>query len=454
MGSPTSLEAPDSRISSADKKRGFNLFATLGKLENNVIPTGDNSSDEGNLHMEKRARYSGEVEIDDDSPNKTPETSQNVTGDRNSPESASFQDGERCAEPSKDVPASSIGKVDVDSAIQPPTSWNKGISCTIRTSFAAPTPQTQALSTEVSSNKRTLVNPEIDLASTLADIPKRASNKKPLKGLEIDKATTTNKVSKKTDDGESSTEIGKDIKQSRALALLPSSFGSRSNQKLAESIIQQLPEASRDMASREVAKSALSFHEREQTFKLPQTLHKDMPMPCLPRLSFRHPTFGFVRAFMNENRSLLDFIDYDLLVRAFRKYLELFYGYLPAELIKLVGYSKYIVGSKSEIHCLRLLDEAKKLQPKLEGKNTLGQIESETPRPESFKELSKNLESQSYDGAEKSRNPEPYSMSLLQEIKGAQSQMAGQVEGENKIFGELLAAIHLCIPRDLIKKMK
>ena len=80
---------------------------------------------------------------------------------------------------------------------------------------------------------------------------------------------------------------------------------------------------------------------------------KNLPVIPLAKLSFRNPTHGFVTAFLEENQSLLEVMDYKLLVRAFQEYLRLLYGHLPDRLISIVCSNKNVVGPKAETGCLR-----------------------------------------------------------------------------------------------------
>jgi hypothetical protein len=522
MTSSASTEEPDSRKSSAGRKREFNQFAAT---EDNVITIEDGSSDEDNQPHEKRARYSEGGEVDDYQLNSTPESSPNIVIISDSPESAySLQEDGSTG-------SSADGHVDAGSAVDPPPVWNAGVPVTIRTSFAERIPQAQLMSTQVSVDPQTPALPEVDTAAASSNALKTASSEQSLDGHEIETAAATNNNSEEIVDMRSNSEWNREskrlskverkfekilererrmnleeearretkrsIRRSKILDQLPSSFGTRSKQKEAEEIIKGLPEASKDLMPRDVADTAFNFSEMGRTFKLPQKLHKDLPVLHLAKLSFRNPTHSFITAFLEENQSLLEVMDYKLLVRAFQEYLRLLYGHLPDRLISIVCSNKHVVGPKAESGCLKLLDEARKeglrkaesekaqaqqarraekearnaelrkAQAQLrearraakeareaeeaarEAENRNAPAESKkyrvswqsepgTPWSNSPKDLPTNLDRQSHAMVQKSQDPNPYSMGRLLGIKRVQSEVvhSATADSTHETIGE------------------
>jgi hypothetical protein len=384
MTSSASTEEPDSRTSSVSRKRGFNQFAAA---DDSVVNIEDDSSDEDNQPREKRTRYSEGGAVDDHLLNSTTESSPDIVIISDSPESAYSQQEDDSTDSSDD------GHIDAGSAIDPPLAWNTGIPVTIRTSFAERKPQSQLMATQVGVNPQTPASLEVDTAAISSTAPKTASTEPSLDGREIGTVTAKNNSSEEIVDMRSNSEKKREFKRlskvekklekklererrileedasreakrskrrSKILDQLPSSFGTRPKQKEAEEIIKRLPEDNKNLMPRYVAGTALNFSEMGQTFKLPQKLHKDLPFVQLAKLSFRNPTHSFIMAFLEENQSLIEVMDYKLLVRAFQEYLRLFYGHLPDRLLSLVCSNKHVVGPKAESACVKLLDEARK----------------------------------------------------------------------------------------------
>jgi hypothetical protein len=438
MTSPASSGEPDSRTSSVGRKRGFNQFAAA---DDSVVAIEDDSSDEDNQPHEKRARYSGGEDVDDHQVNSTTESSPDIVVISDSPERAHSPQEEGSTASPEDVLMYRTGMADT-----PPT-WNKGVPVTIRTSFAGRAPQLQLLSRKVGVDPQTSANPEVDTAAGSGSISKTTSTRPSLDDHEIKETAARNSSSEELSDTEPQKETKAERNQSGILAKLPSSFGPAAKQKEADQIIQSLPEPNRDLMPREVAKTALEFGEMGKTFKLPQKLHAHLFVVPLSKLCFRYPgSFSFVKWFLKGNRPLLGFMDYGLLVRAFREYLELLYGHLPKSLISIVASSNQVTGKKAELGCTRILNDAKKAEArkvarkevkkaKAEMKNNvvLTQAESETPGPDSLTDLP-NLSRQPYEKAEKSQNPEAFSMGRILGTKRTQSQVtrSRQAEGERK----------------------
>jgi hypothetical protein len=508
MTSSTSTEEPDSRTSSVGRKRGFSQFAAA---DDNVVIIEDDSSDEDNQAHEKRARYS---EGDDHQLNSTTESSPDIVIISDSPESAYSPQEDDSTDSSED------GHVDAGSAIDPPLAWNTGVPVTIRTSFAKRTPQSLLMLNQVGINPQTPVTSDVETAATSGNTPKTTLTEQSLDVHEILRATTTNnnpeetvvmkpnserekefkrlsKIEKRLEkmlererrsvEEEARKEKNRSIRRSKILDQLPSSFGTRYKRKEAEEIIKCLPEASKDLMPRYMADTAFNFSEMGRTYKLPQKLHNDLPIVHLAKLSFRNPTHSFVAAFLEENQSALEDMDYKLLFRAFQEYLRLLYGHLPDRLMSIVCSNKHVVGPKAESGCLKLLDKARKQAqaqaqaqaraPKTEGRKApkearkaemakvLAQLkestrvakeageadelarevenrnmpteskeysvswqsESLTLWPDSSKDLPTNLDRQSHEMAGRSQDPEPYPRDRFLEIGRVQSHTMNSV---------------------------
>lgn len=384
MTSSASTEEPDSRPSSVGRKRGFNQFAAA---DDNAVNIEDDSSDEDNQPREKRTRYSEGGAVDDHQLNSATESSPDIVIISDSPESA------YSSQKDDSTDSSDNGHADAGSAIDPPLAWNTGVPVTIRTSFAERKPQSQLMATQVGVNPQTSASPEVDTAAVSSTASKTASTKQSLDGLNIGTVNAKTNSSEEIIDMRSNSERKKEfkrlskvekklgkklererrileedarreakrsIRRSKMLDQLPSSFGTRPKQKEAEEIIKCLPEDSKNLMPRLVAGTTLNFSEMGQTFKLPQKLHKDLPFVQLAKLSFRNPTHSFITAFLEENQSLIEVMDYKLLVRAFQEYLRLFYGHLPDRLLSIVCSNKHVVGPKAESACVKILDEARK----------------------------------------------------------------------------------------------
>jgi hypothetical protein len=401
MTSPTALQDPDYRTPLVGKKRGLNELSTAN---DSIATMEEDSSNEDNQSREKRSRYSDGVEADDQQLNSTTESSPDVVVISDSSESASSEEEEGSISSSEDVLTDSSGNVNAGSTVDPPTAWNPGVSVTIRTSLTDGMPQSQFMSTHVGIVPQTFAIPRVDTAATSINATRIVSADKPLDDNESVTVAAMNKHSEEAVNFRSKLELKQEIerlqkiekalanrmrqaqkekprsheaeaeketilskKQAEAqdkkwaniLAQLPSSFGSPFCQKEAEKIINGLPEDSKYMMPRDVADAAFNFTMDGRTFKLPQRLHDALPVVHLAKLSFRNPLHSFVGAFLDENQSLLEVIDYDLLVRAFEEYVRLLYGHLPDRLLSLVCSSKHVVGSKSIKACLKLLREAR-----------------------------------------------------------------------------------------------
>ncbi len=503
------------------RKRGFHQ---LSPADDNAATVDEDSLDEDNQPQEKRARYTEGGEVYGHQLNSATESFSDViiiSDSSGSPDSWQEYDSTVSSE---DVLTESSGNVNAGSTNDPPPTWNPGVSVAIRTSLTDCKLQTQSLPTQSNVDPQTSASQEVDTVAVFIKTPKTDSPEQSLDGDEIGRSAATKDHSEEPVDTkprsekrllqplqkhkkkrerkleretkgepglpeeEGKIETKRSIKRAKILAQLPSSFGIPSRQKEAEEIIKGLPEASKDLMPRDLADIAFNFTKMGRTFKLPQKLHKDLPVVSLGKLSFRNPLHSFVAAFLKENQSILEIMDYKLLVIAFQEYLRLLYGHLPDRLLSIVCSNKQIVGPKAENGCLRLLDEAKKEvlrrteldkahhQKQMQQAEATGaelrktqlqvaeanktrkvareadtkarkaakeargaenrnapkesqkyssskQLESGTPRFDALKEMPTNSGIESYEMAQKSQNPEPYSMGRLLGAKRAQTQV-------------------------------
>lgn len=391
MASRPSSQDPDSRTSSVGRKRGFNQFTTT---DDQVITITDDSSGEESEHLGKRPRHDVQFQVTNDHPINVATASNDVITFNDSSESASSLHGVSDRGHGR---TSAAGQRSIGGTAQASVSWNQGVPSGVRTSFGNRNASTHKPSPDTSEWFKRSWNaaaPGVGLdLSTAAEVPKsarqlrsqdttadlpakqhdgveplsvhdlsegerdvKAQDRRQEVGAETSLTFTLNDAesspkldkkhgsassnaasgakSKKTEKKAKSTVEKEPLtqKKSKGPTLPRNAFGLHPSQMLVQPTIDRLPEDKRNLMPRPVKDDDLFFTCDAGRFKLPG-LPKDQLIWPLSKVPFHG---GFAVGFMENNSSLLEKMSMSIIGRAFRKYLDLFYGHLPQKLINVV----------------------------------------------------------------------------------------------------------------------